>query len=445
MVTPACYPPSDAGRRYSRACPPYPIHYTDRRYHLSSQDGARTTTMTERECGRCRKRKIRCSGDPGNGLPCSNCKNAGHEPCLFLRVSSTETHLKSDGNDFGYNLEAARPYSNQGRVAVTQVNSMSQYPADISNGDVINSYRQSQYQYGNKSYYSTVPTWAGAYTDDNVDYGINYSYPMLSQDSASMVQSYGRYGSGKSVYVDPENSSYSYSNLVHRPAVSSESPTGFSLSGMAASLPNPSDRVASSDRLLTQVNRTLTGSSSFRADGLPSYSGTKTSPTSSMPEVGYSSLNSSFDQSYSSQSTLSSNTPNRSVSQHDGATYHSSVTPASDGLYASSDQSLRSGEDANSTLSYIYSDKLDGSRRDSQSSGGASTASVLPNGHVYVPDSHHSHVSSSQNYVPPSQGSAVDGATAPSGRGSGSSSSGTSHMHTTTDGHRRSAGNLRGG
>lgn len=308
------------------------------------------------------------------------------------------------------------------------------------------SYRQSQYQYGNKSYYSTIPTWTSAYTDDNVDYGLNYSYPMLNQDSASMVQSYGRYGPGKSVYVDPESSPYSYNNLVHRPAVTSESPTGFSLSGMAASLPNPPDRVASSDRLLTQVNRTLTGSSSFRADGLSSYGGTKTTPTSSMPEAGYSSLNSSFDQAYSSPTTLTSNVPSRSISQHDATTYQSSVTPASDGLYASSDQSLRSAEDGNSGLSYIYTDnKLDSSRRDSQSSGGASAASVLPNGHVYVPDSHHSHVSSSQSYVSSSQGSAVDGATAPSGRGSGSSSSGSSHMHSTTDGHRRSAGNLRGG
>ncbi len=40
------------------------------------------------QCGRCRKRKIRCSGDPGNGQPCSNCKSAGNEACQFLRVGS---------------------------------------------------------------------------------------------------------------------------------------------------------------------------------------------------------------------------------------------------------------------------------------------------------------------------------------------------------------------
>ncbi|KAI2465395.1 hypothetical protein F4781DRAFT_424813 [Annulohypoxylon bovei var. microspora] len=453
MVTPACYPPSDAGKRYSRACPPYPIPYSDRRFHLSSQEG-RTTTMMDRDldsesqprkriavaCGRCRKRKIRCSGDPGNGLPCTNCKNAGYEPCLFLRVSSTETHLRNDGNDFGYNLEAARHYSNQSRVSASQLSSISEYPADISGGDVITSYRQNQYQYGGKGYYSGLSGWTNGYQDD-VDYGLNYPYPILSQDSSHMVQSYGRYSSGKPVYVDPETPPYSYGSLVHRPAVSSDSPTGFSLSGMAASLPSPTDRVVPSDRLLpqvNQVNRTLTGSSSYRADGLPSYTNPKTSPANSISEVGYGGLSSNFDHSYSATPTsLPPSIPQRSSGQHDGAAYHSSATAASDSIYASSDHSIRSAEDTGLGLSYSYSDKLDSSRRDSQSSGGASSGSVLPNGHVYVPDSH---PSSSQSYSS-SHNSILDGATASSGRGSGGSAS--SHMH--TDIHRRSAGNLRGG
>ncbi|CAH0058745.1 unnamed protein product [Clonostachys solani] len=47
-------------------------------------------------CGRCRKRKIRCSGDNGNGEPCLNCRNAGASPCRFLRVASLETNLKDN-------------------------------------------------------------------------------------------------------------------------------------------------------------------------------------------------------------------------------------------------------------------------------------------------------------------------------------------------------------
>lgn len=43
------------------------------------------------QCSRCRKRKIKCSGDPGansNGQGCQNCKSAGIDPgqCQFLRV-----------------------------------------------------------------------------------------------------------------------------------------------------------------------------------------------------------------------------------------------------------------------------------------------------------------------------------------------------------------------
>lgn len=48
MVTPACYPSSDAGRRYSRGCPPYSLGYPDRRLQLSSHD-TRSPIMTERD------------------------------------------------------------------------------------------------------------------------------------------------------------------------------------------------------------------------------------------------------------------------------------------------------------------------------------------------------------------------------------------------------------
>ncbi|KAK6950613.1 hypothetical protein Daesc_007137 [Daldinia eschscholtzii] len=357
---------------------------------------------------------------------------------IAVAVSSTETHLRNDGNEFGYNIEAARTYSNQARVNVSQLSSVPQYSNTISGEDVIASYRQSQYPYGGKYHYSTVPGWTSTYSDEAVEYsGLNYPYQMISQEPAHMVQGYGRYGSGKSVYVDPESPQYSFGSLAHRPVASSESPTGFSLSGMAASLPNAPDRIVPSDRLLPQVNRTLTSSSSYRPDGITSYSGSKTSPSSSMSEVSYGNLNPSFEPQYSTPNTLPSQ---RSSSHSDTATYEPNATSASDALYTSGDQSLRSTDDSNSSFSYIYSDKLEGSRRNSQSSCGASGGSVLPNGHVYVPDSHHTHAGSSQGYVS-SQDSAVDGATTSSSRGG--SGNGPSHMH--IDGHRRSAGNLRGG
>ncbi|KAI1632649.1 hypothetical protein F4809DRAFT_653124 [Biscogniauxia mediterranea] len=398
-------------------------------------------------CGRCRKRKIRCSGDNGNG-PCSNCKNAGHEPCLFLRVSSHEAPIRNDGNDYGYNLDAGRAYANQSRGTPSPLNPSAIYASQIPATDVLPPYRQSPYQYNSKGYCSSISGWAGTYPEEDVDYGLNYPpYPMLSQDPSHMMRSYSRYGSGGAVYVDPDASAYSYGSLVHRPAAVNNDSQGFSLSGMAASLPATSDRMVTSDRLHSQVNRTLTGASSYRADGLPShYSSSKTSPTSTISEVGYSSLPSTYDPPYTSSSTLSSNISHRTSSHTDNTSYQSSGSTGSDSVYASSDPTLRSGEESNSSLSYIYSDsKLDTSRRGSHSSGGASTASVLSNGHIYVPESHHSHAPS-QTYVvpgvPASQGSGGDGATASAGGSTGSN--GHPHMQS-SDGHRRSAGSLRGG
>jgi hypothetical protein len=40
------------------------------------------------QCGRCRKRKIRCSGDPGNGSPCQACHQSCAARCLFMRASA---------------------------------------------------------------------------------------------------------------------------------------------------------------------------------------------------------------------------------------------------------------------------------------------------------------------------------------------------------------------
>jgi hypothetical protein len=49
-----------------------------------------TVVLTETDiffvqCGRCRKRKIRCSGAQ-NDSSCSNCKSAGNDDCQFNRV-----------------------------------------------------------------------------------------------------------------------------------------------------------------------------------------------------------------------------------------------------------------------------------------------------------------------------------------------------------------------
>lgn len=67
-------------------------------------------------CSRCRKRKIKCSGDIG-GAGCQNCKNAGAEECNFLRVNSTSLLPASTAIDYPYStpsLPASMSRGNSG-------------------------------------------------------------------------------------------------------------------------------------------------------------------------------------------------------------------------------------------------------------------------------------------------------------------------------------------
>ncbi|EPE34685.1 Zn2/Cys6 DNA-binding protein [Glarea lozoyensis ATCC 20868] len=67
-----------------------------------SDNNSRPRSRIPVACGRCRKRKIRCSGDLGTGLPCTNCKGAGNEQCQFLRVQSDVVSMKHENADFSH-------------------------------------------------------------------------------------------------------------------------------------------------------------------------------------------------------------------------------------------------------------------------------------------------------------------------------------------------------
>ncbi|KAL4792734.1 hypothetical protein BDV19DRAFT_246986 [Aspergillus venezuelensis] len=60
-----------------------------------SQGRAQTRRRIPVACQRCRKRKIRCSGDVGDGQGCSNCQSSGNTLCQFLRVNSEILQPKS--------------------------------------------------------------------------------------------------------------------------------------------------------------------------------------------------------------------------------------------------------------------------------------------------------------------------------------------------------------
>ncbi|KAH8431165.1 Zn(II)2Cys6 transcription factor domain-containing protein [Aspergillus melleus] len=56
--------------------------------------------LTVCQCQRCRKRKIKCSGDMGNNQGCSNCASVGNVNCQFLRVRLTLLASEQRKTDF---------------------------------------------------------------------------------------------------------------------------------------------------------------------------------------------------------------------------------------------------------------------------------------------------------------------------------------------------------
>ncbi|KAK4224681.1 hypothetical protein QBC38DRAFT_446236 [Podospora fimiseda] len=230
--------------------------------HQQSFDSDSGTPQRKRiavACGRCRKRKIRCSGDPGHNQPCSNCRNAGAEPCVFLRVASRETPFRADLGDFPFGGVDARLHASR---------SMAFHPHELASQplgpDILPSYRggypSQPYTPATKAYYPAMSPFQTAYNEE-YDYSSYPTVPSQSVMSADPVQvnvgmpmppawpTTAAARTAKSggythhLYsMEPETSTYSaYTStaLVHRPAqtgMSSDTPS-FSFSNVAASLP----------------------------------------------------------------------------------------------------------------------------------------------------------------------------------------------------------------
>ncbi|KAK0717397.1 hypothetical protein B0T26DRAFT_854382 [Lasiosphaeria miniovina] len=227
-------------------------------------DSARQRKRISVACGRCRKRKIRCSGDPGQGQPCTNCKNAGADPCLFLRVQSREAPLREDSGEFSYSVGDARAYASRAPMNHSHGHGhgLGGYTADVAAGlssnDVLASYRPgSAYPYAaaSKPYYPAVTTYGSPYGDD-FDYAMGMPpQSVLGHDAASIMHSQwpspprsNKPPAYSNLYADPDSPyGYSSASLVQRPVstVSADSPN-FSFSSVAASLPS----ATSADRLL---------------------------------------------------------------------------------------------------------------------------------------------------------------------------------------------------
>ncbi|KAL5604886.1 hypothetical protein BROUX41_001783 [Berkeleyomyces rouxiae] len=207
--------------RFSHAGPGYQIPYTDRRQALShdrravfsaatgtsdkeggnSNEGAPPRKRIAVACSRCRKRKIRCSGDDGTGASCQNCQTAGADQCQFLRVASTETTFRTDDSTFSYNIAAARMHQSVPKGAPPPLSMMtpvvhSPYPdlstsslqshgsgSGYSQSEVMASYHQTSYapasdkSHSNSGVSTMATHWTPPYGEEQVDCNAMTPYP----------------------------------------------------------------------------------------------------------------------------------------------------------------------------------------------------------------------------------------------------------------------------
>ncbi|ENH70757.1 Putative transcriptional regulatory protein C2H10.01 [Fusarium oxysporum f. sp. cubense race 1] len=356
-------------------------------------------------CGRCRKRKIRCSGDTGNGGPCTNCKNAGFEPCQFLRVASHEAPIvKSDG--FSYSLEASRQYQARGSSAMSSLPSTA--PAYT---DGVSSYTSDPFVYraptthgyGAKPY-CPLATWGHGYTDDQSYYNSMYQAPYSSVHDSDYAISH-RIASGtpgkSALCVDMEpNYAYSGGNnvtsLVHRPV-----PVTTDSGSLALGFQNMPGSVNIGDRLLpapvgwTALPNSMgssykndSGSSIYSSSSKSSQASTSdTSPVSSTSEApsSYTSYESS---SMSSTSGCLPSYPANLASQYGRPSNdYYSYTGSSDASVLGPADSMRQGPE----MTYRYIDTTNSvtaappttARRD-MSTLNSSGISSFPLGHSNV-------------------------------------------------------------
>ncbi|KAK3904127.1 hypothetical protein C8A05DRAFT_42745 [Staphylotrichum tortipilum] len=340
-------------------------------------------------CGRCRKRKIRCSGDPGHGQPCSNCKNAGVDQCQFLRVSSREAPLRHEQGDFGYSLGDARMYAS--RTPVGGGLPYTQELPTLGSSDVLGSYRGSgsayQYTPASKAYYPAMHAYGPQYGED-FEFGLGVAPPgppVINQEPVNMLP--GQWSSGprskppsfSSMYLDnAETSSYggysSGGSLLHRPShpVTSDSPS-FSFSGVAASL--PLSGTPGPDRLLPNP----AGRSStlpYPAATKPSASGPPSATSTTLADVATAA---SYAGGFDTPSSLSfSATASSSLSSHPSSSRSNSDTYSTtpESIFGDQERSLQNNGAAYDINGYTASPR----RGSGGTAGGSSGAS-----HPYVP------------------------------------------------------------
>ncbi|KAF2808378.1 uncharacterized protein BDZ99DRAFT_54468 [Mytilinidion resinicola] len=222
-------------------------------------------------CARCRKRKIRCSGDPGNGLGCENCRGAGADitQCQFNRVGSGDAFsvMNLAGNiptQFSSTIPTGNSHQN-GMIPIYSAPPPTYHQA----------YPTSQYPSGNtKSAYSQ-PWSSIPFADDSPveSYGLTNSASLMGPESMSSVytapesslrwsqMSQKSMPNGTGVYLDQDTPATTYATngvpyltTMIRPAVTTEPFSPLNMTSLNSTLP-----VALTDRQLPipQATRSL--------------------------------------------------------------------------------------------------------------------------------------------------------------------------------------------
>ncbi|KAB8290723.1 hypothetical protein EYC80_008360 [Monilinia laxa] len=201
-------------------------------------------------CQRCRKRKIRCSGED-NGKPCYHCKNSSTEPCIFLRVTAMQLEQAKDLPPDCFEDNSRSMY----RVpSNAHFNNYYQASQTVNLGSDSMNYRHANY--ANYGYQGTrfLGLAYETYAEEPADYNLSSpnTFQVATQDPVS-VSSYPTQNNGRTrvnpqapMYLDSEaatnygqNANYNqnpYQSYNTRSMVDSES-KNFCVTG-TASLPS---------------------------------------------------------------------------------------------------------------------------------------------------------------------------------------------------------------
>ncbi|RFU33330.1 hypothetical protein B7463_g2978, partial [Scytalidium lignicola] len=361
-------------------------------------------------CGRCRKRKIRCSGDPGNGGACINCKTSGHEVCQFLRVSSREALLKFEPPEFPYPGGSRHsPY----RLMDLGIYGQQTFGSQVTiENDGLPQYRAGAvmaHPFTGRNNYATIGPYGANYAD-GVDYGLDsgsyqvthphqVEFSQSTYNPASTVRSWlspqSRAASG-SLFLDPEQSynntpPYYQNDMLRLQQTSSAESENFASSSLPSSLQVPA-QMGNNDRVLPfpLPNRPVQIAGQYL----------KPQESSQLPVIQtYNRRNQGNEGRGTPGKLLKSNIDNALLSmsqpyypmpssqdcpssaQFDGLQEYSNST-SNNSLFR--DSAMRSDS---SELSYGYGPSSGSSKRGSESTQSTSDSSIstLANGQQYVP------------------------------------------------------------